>query len=351
MRAYLLSLFLLTLVAFSLATTVEPWFQSWAGSRTQSQNVIQVALGDSRKMFARHFFVKADAYFHNGYYPTVYDSKEGFDNEAIKGAEHSHDEEKCAEDFLGKPRDWIDAFSRNFYPARHTHLGDSGCGHSCCQRAKEGKGHDENCEHKDHEKGHDHAHDAEHDHDHDHDHAHAHDDDGHDHGDHEHGQSGSEGLEREILPWLRLSAEMDPQRIETYTVAAFWLRTKLGAVDAAEQFLREGLRANPGDPDILFGLGSIYFENRKDMERARNVLELAFIQWREREARKPEPNKLLLGQILNQLGLLEREAGNYSRAVQHYTLLKQVSPSKQAVQEWIDYLQTNQPPTKVGSAK
>lgn len=340
MRAYLLSLFLLTLVAFSLATTVEPWFQSWAGNRTQSQNVLQVALGDSRRMFARHFFVKADAYFHNGYYPTVYDSKEGFDEKAITGQEHAHDEEKCAEDFLGRPKDWIDAFSRNFYPARHTHLGDSGCGHSCCQRAKEGNGHDEACEHKDHAAGHKHEDE--------HEHSHAHE---HGEGDHDHGGAAGSRLEREILPWLRLSAEMDPQRIETYTVAAFWLRTKLGNADAAEQFLREGLRANPGDPEILFGLGSIYFENRKDIERARNVLELSLIQWREREARKPEPDKLLLGQILNQLGLLERQEGNYPRAIQHYTLLKQVSPSKQAIQEWIDYLQTNKPPAKVEGIK
>src|ERR1043165_4292725 len=29
------------------------------------------------------------------------------------------------------------------------------------------------------------------------------------------------GQEREILPWLRLSAELDPQRVETYTVASY----------------------------------------------------------------------------------------------------------------------------------
>ncbi len=314
MRAYLLSLFLLGLVAFSLATTLEPWFQSWEGNRTQSQNVLQVALGDSRRMFARHFYVTADAYFHNGYYPTIYDSKEGFDEKAITGQEHSHTEE-CAEDFLGKPKDWIDAFSRHFYPARHTHLGDSGCGHSCCQRGTSGSAQ--------HTEG-------SHDHDHDHDHGHA--------------GKGS-GLEREILPWLRLSAEMDPQRIETYAVGAFWLRGKVGNSAAAEQFLREGLRANPGDPEILYGIGSIYFEDHKDVARARNVLELALHQWREREARKPEPNRLLGGQILNQLGLLERQEGNNERAIQHYTLLKQVSPSKASVQEWIDYLKTNRPPT------
>ncbi len=297
MRAYLLSLSLLTLVAFSLSTTLEPWFQSWAGSRTQSDNVIQVALGDSRRMFARHFYAKADAYFHKGYYPSVYDSKEGFDEKAITGNEKPHDDEKCEGDFLGKPHDWIDAFSRNFFPSRHVHVGE--------------------CD------AHDHKHDPDHDH------------------------AAEAGMEREILPWLRLSAEMDPQRIETYTVASFWLWTKLGKIDEAEQFLREGLRANPGDCEILFGLGSIYYEGRKDISRARNVLELAMVRWREQEGRKTEPNTLLLGQILNQLAKLEREQNNYPRAIEHYTLLKQVSPSKQSIQEWIDYLKTNQPPSKV----
>jgi len=41
--------------------------------------------------------------------------------------------------------------------------------------------------------------------------------------------------EREILPWLRLSAELDPQRVETYTVAAYWLRN-MGKIAEAEQF-------------------------------------------------------------------------------------------------------------------
>ncbi len=297
MRAYALSISLLGLIAFCLITTLEPWFQSWSGNRAQSDNVIQVALGDSRRMFARHFFAKADAYFHSGYYPSIYDAKEGFDEKAIAGIESSHDEQ-CEGNYLGKPKDWLDAFSRHFFPSRHVHLGEEG--------------------------------EADHHH-HDHD------------GDRE----VSAGLEREILPWLRLSAEMDPQRIETYTVAAFWLWTRLGRMNEAEQFLREGLQANPGNSEILFALGSIYYNGRKDASRGRNVLELALGRWREQEGRKPEPNLLLLGQILNQLAKLEREQNNYPRAIEHYRLLRQVTPSKQGVQEWIDYLTTNQPPSQV----
>jgi len=325
MRAYILSISLLVVVAMSLAATLETWFQDWAGNRVQSQNMVQVALGDSRRLFAQHFFTKADVYFHSGYYPSVFDDRQAFDDSHANDgmtSQSGHGDEEDRHDFLGKPRDWIDRFSRNFFPARHTHLGDSGCGHSCCQRAKEHKGHDEDCDHKDHAEGHDH------DHDHDHDHE----------------TAGPAGLERELLPWLRLSAEMDPQRIETYVVASFWLRSKLGKVDEAEQFLREGLRANPGDCEILFELGRIYHENRKDATRARNVFELALKRWREREAGKPEPDIFLYAQMLNHAALLEREQNNYPRAIEHYTTLKEVSPRKESVQAWIDYLKTNGPP-------
>src|SRR5262245_44204838 len=90
MRVVLLSLLALS---FSLATSLEPWFQNWGGSRTQSANVIQVMLGDSRKLFAQQFYVKADAYLHSGYYPTIYDARPGSDKmhiaaDALAGHEH-----------------------------------------------------------------------------------------------------------------------------------------------------------------------------------------------------------------------------------------------------------------------
>jgi tetratricopeptide (TPR) repeat protein len=311
MRAYLLSLGLLVVMAFSLSATLEPWFQTWQGSRTQSANVVQVALGDSRRLFANHFFSKADAYFHNGYYPSIYDNKESVGPAHMADGVHQEDGEAEVEaDFLDKPHDWLDRFSRNFYPSRHSHLGDSECGDDCCDHAKAGQGHDENCEHKDHDEDH---------------------------------HAGPSGLERELLPWLRLSAELDPQRVETYVVASYWLRSKLKKLDEAEQFLRVGLQANPRDPSLLLELGRIYYEDRKDVPRARNVLELALKSWRQREIPRPEPDRFLLIQILNHLALLEREQHNSAKALEHLAVLKQVSPNPGRIQVWIDQLRTNSP--------
>jgi len=79
------------------------------------------------------------------------------------------------------------------------------------------------------------------------------------------------GKESEILPWLKLSAELDPQRIDTYTTAAYFLRKELNKPDEAEKFLHEGVRNNPGSFELLYELGRLYHENYHDDQRARNV--------------------------------------------------------------------------------
>jgi tetratricopeptide (TPR) repeat protein len=286
MRSYLLGLLLPLVVSFCLATRLEPWFQNWAGARAPAADLIHVALGDSRKLLAQQFYVKADVYFHSGYYPTVYDARPVASEmhiaaDVLAGPEHEREEE--AAEFLGKPKDWIDRFSRHFYPTQHRHLGE-----------------------EDHQTN-----------------SHA----------------GHTGEERELLPWLRLAATLDPKRPETYVVASYWLRSRLGKVDEAERFLREGMQANPGDSGILFELGRIYDENRQDPTRARNVWELALQHWRERQANEPDPDLLLGAQILGHLAKLEEKQHHSARAIEHLQALKLVSPNKESIQKWIEEVQ------------
>ena len=312
MRVPCLWVLLLAVAAFSFSTALEPRFQEWEGDRHVSDNILQAALGDGRKLFAKHFYTKADVYFHNGYYPTIYDANEDFKKGCVAGGAH-HAEQEEMEDFLGPAKDWIDAFSRHFFPAHHTHLGET--------------------------TGYGPEHDGDPDPDGDHDHH---------HGEGKASEQATGPGAAEILPWLRLSAELDPQRVETYVVASYWLRNKLGKLDEAEQFLREGLQANPGDYEILFELGRIYYENREDVAHARNIWELALRRWQEREGGKSDPPLFAYGSILNNLAMLEREQNNYPRAIKYYTALKEISPNPANIQLWIDYLKTNGPPIKVG---
>lgn len=274
MTRTILSLWLLLTIAFCMATALQSPFDRV--TTNSGSSLLVSVLGEGRRLFANHFFSKADAYFHRGYYPTIFDRRPSTApthlQEASEGEKHDdHDEE--GGDFLKRPTDWIDRFGRNFFPSKHSHLGEGGGGE-----------------------------------------------------------------EREILPWLRLTAELDPQKIETYTVAAYWLRTRMGRSDEAEQFLREGLRANPGNAEITLELGLIYKENRKDPERARNVLELARHRWEEQNRQGAKPAPFVYERIIGQLERLEEEQGSWKEALSYLEILKRISPIPDAIEKQIEEL-------------
>jgi len=288
-RVWGLVLAALMVLCFGLAAGLDAWFQGWQGNRLKSADVLSTLLGDGRRMFAQHFFVKADAYFHSGYYPTVFDNREAFQTPHMAADSGAMDEHNQGDEtgFLGKPRDWIDRLSRRLYPSVHTHLDQGGAP----GRTEELK-------------------------------------------------DLGEGSEvREILPWLRLSAELDPQRVETYTVTAYWLRQRMGKVDEAEEFLREGLRANPNSYEILYELGRVCDENRHDPLRARNLWEAALRQWQKQQADKPDADKFLATEILAHLATLEKKQGDFEPALAHMELWKKYSPKPGEVEKRIEELQ------------
>jgi tetratricopeptide (TPR) repeat protein len=279
---------------FSLAVVIEPRLAYAKVYQRHDKSAIEVILGEARRLFATHFYTKADVYFHSGFYPSIFD--EATERDAHMATDAGAVQEKHEHDanFLGQPLDWIDRFSRAFFPSSHTHLDAGG--------ARAVEKHD--------------GHGREEDHD-----------------------LGESGDVREILPWLKITADLDPNRIETYTVGAYWLRTRMNKPKEAEEFLRQGLKANPGNYAILFELGRIYFESYKDLPRARNVWEAALQRWNQQEASK-KPDTFLRLQITSNLALLEEQTGNKQKAINYLEMAKNVSPHPEAVQKRIDELNT-----------
>ncbi|MCI0540642.1 MAG: hypothetical protein L0Z50_36035 [Verrucomicrobiales bacterium] len=289
MRRSLLILGLIFTVAFCLATHLEPAQREWNGDRRESGNLLELLLGDGRRLFANHFFVKADVYFHSGYYPSIFDDQAAYHTPHMALYSEAVDQEKNARqasqrksllNFLkpddedgspGQARDWIEQLSQNFYPVRHTHLD----------------------------------------------------------------QQGKPGELREILPWLRLAVELDPQQVDAYVVGSFWLRRQLNRPDEAERFLREGLKANSDSSVILFELGRLQREHRHDSALARNLWTLGLRKWEKSEALLPEPNGFIYEQLHANLARLEEEHGAYARALQHLEALRHAAPERSAIRDWM----------------
>jgi hypothetical protein len=281
-RTFSLLLLALLVFCFGLAADLQPWFQSLENSRRQSDNFFSLLLGDSSRMFANSFATKADAYYHSGYYPTIFDNNEAFktlhmaeDTGAV--ASHNQGDETS---FMGPTRDWIDSFGRHFIPNRHTHLDEGGPT----------------------------------------------------------GDLSTSDNVREILPWLKLSAELDPENVQTYVVTAFWLRSRMHKVAEANQVLLEGLRNNPDSYEILFELGRLYDENYHDAGRARNVWELAVRKWAKLAPQDMKENRDIFEKITTNLGQLEKDAGNWGQAMNWFEVAQKVSLTPDALQKQIDEL-------------
>ncbi|MDB6129715.1 MAG: hypothetical protein JWM04_822 [Verrucomicrobiales bacterium] len=280
MRPYL-AMLLLLVGSFGIAARFDARQSLFTETREQNASMVTLLLGDSKRMLANHFMAKADAYFHKGYYPTIFDSPKT--NEAshlvdsaqgnaraatntakVVVAHHEGDDDDDDDNFLGKPTDWIDKFGRHFFPSTHSHL-----------------------------KG--------------------------------------QGEAREILPWLRISADLDPHKIETYTVASYWLRTQLGKPDVAEEFLREGWKSNPDSFELLFELGRLYAENKKDTPHAIRLWELALQKWIKQKEQGKKVDTFDLEQILVYLGRYEESQGHFLQAIDYLKKAEPFSPAREQI--------------------
>ncbi len=71
-RIFFLLLTALLIFCFGVAADLQPQFQVLENQRYQSDNFFSLLLGDSSRMFANSFYVKADEYYHSGFYPTIF---------------------------------------------------------------------------------------------------------------------------------------------------------------------------------------------------------------------------------------------------------------------------------------
>ena len=305
-RTSLLLLIALLVACFGAASRLQPQFQLMRISDDQrswivdlnpnpqlkhlsraSGDIFNVVLGDSRRMFANSFYIKADEYYHSGYYPTMFDDNAAFQTTHMAADTGAVNDKNSGDEhgFLGPTRNWIDAFGRHFFPDRHTHL-DTG-------------GSDDNL--------------------------------------------GGSADVREILPWLRLSADLDPDNVQTYIVTAFWLRQRMNNPQEADAVLHEGLRNCPGSYEILFEMGRLYYESYHDPGRARNVWEHGVSQWRkiypklDPEAQKD--NRFIMEQLSTHLAKLEEDAANIPAAIAWFQEAQTVSSTPIVIQQQINRLQ------------
>lgn len=294
---------LLLALCFTLSTLFVPravWWNdvpnaAYANTgQAQSENVFKLLLGEGRRMFSNEMYDMADAYFHSGYYPSIFDGPVK-EHDVAERTDGKTNMEETTDSFLGPPLDWIAALDRNFVPNRHTHLSTGGP-----------SGHEKH------------------------------------------------SSVQEILPWLKLASDMNPQFVRVYRVGYYWL-SRLHKPKQARSYLLEGLRNNPGNIELLFDLGWLYRQDFHNTNRARNVWLAGLRSWDrlDANARTNTHTELAYEQITMNLAKMESEEGHWAQAIQYLEKVKKVSPHPAAIQKQIDEVRrksrssTNAPATSV----
>jgi tetratricopeptide (TPR) repeat protein len=280
--------------AFTLATFLDPCMQELRTQTGDGSGFMAALMGDSRRLFANQLFVEADVYFHSGYYPTIFDAKDAEETLDMNSKEEAV-----------TPRA-APASGRRAYA-------DEGGGFLGQPRdwlERFGR----------HFIPTEHTHLA-------------------------------NGKVREILPWLRLSADMDPHRVQTYLTAAYWLRGTLNQPDEAERFLREGLRANPDSFEILIELGYVYDANKKSPRMARNLFELALEKWKKQDAAGQEPSPKARVEILDGMVRTDEELNDPRQTLLDLDALKAVSPNPEALEMQIEATRAKLAAPAAGASK
>jgi tetratricopeptide (TPR) repeat protein len=266
-----LGLALVFAACFSLATILDSRLPDLQAQTSTSTGIMAALLGDSRRMFANQLFVEADVYFHSGFYPTMFDKQES--DMDVKGEPEGGRTQK------GKGAETADVEEsflgepRDWIERFGRHFFPTVHTHLDDERA------------------------------------------------------------REVLPWLRMAADMDPHQIDTYLTAAYWLRGTLKKPDEAEQFLREGLRANPDSFEIYLELGYVADYNRHAFGNARRLYDLALQKWEKQEAAglKPAPNARR--EILDSLVRADREQNDFKQMLADLEALKAVAPNTEDIEK------------------
>lgn len=272
-------------------------------------------LGDGRRLFAGQFVEMADVYLHSGFYPSIFDRRDAKAPKAVTGKTEDNDDHDD-----------------------HAHEGHQHDAEGKCLTAENHSSHEHDAEgkcvhHDDHQDEHEKAMDFM-------------------------GQPSNwlegfirrfritkhthleNGEEREVLPWLKLAIELDPQAIETYTATAFWLRKNLGNVKEAEEVLREGMRNNPKSFEILFELGKLQKESHQNPVKVQYIWEAALSLWNKQTAEAKTASLKSYSELTINLARLAVDAGNSQRAIQYFELAKMASPRPEAIQQQIDEIQS-----------
>jgi tetratricopeptide (TPR) repeat protein len=140
---------------------------------------------------------------------------------------------------------------------------------------------------------------------------------------------------KEIVPWLYMASEADPNNVLAYTLTGYYLAYRLDRVEQAIAYLKKGLMNNPDSWEINGEIGRIYFQKVKDYGASSRYLSRAKVL-----LEKAPHDKFQERAILAYLALSYERLGEEQKALPLYHRLDNLFPDQELYRKKMRQLRT-----------
>jgi tetratricopeptide (TPR) repeat protein len=144
---------------------------------------------------------------------------------------------------------------------------------------------------------------------------------------------------QEIMPWLRFATQVDPDNVEAYLVASFWMSgNESRRPDLALDILREALRHHPRDYRIYNEKGRVHLI-MQDAKKAAIAFDAGISLWPSDQDAEDEGVRNELAQMITYRAFLYELDGDAQEAVRLLERAGEMFPENRAIAQRIEDLQ------------
>lgn len=133
----------------------------------------------------------------------------------------------------------------------------------------------------------------------------------------------------EVMPWLWLAVRTDPNNVEAYVTAAFWMAGEVGRPDLAMELMDEARTKNPRDYRVRLEQARLFLR-MGEISRAWSAIGVARKLWDLRHDDLVDAEQALIdaAEILTYHGLLKEDRGDIPGAMADYTRILSWFPGR-----------------------
>ncbi|MDA3924308.1 MAG: hypothetical protein PF904_06405 [Kiritimatiellae bacterium] len=131
----------------------------------------------------------------------------------------------------------------------------------------------------------------------------------------------------ELLPWIVAASRASPHNIQSYQIGSYILNRMVGKSQIAIDFLQEGIKNNPASFELEVSLAEIFFNTRKDKERARESFEIALVKCQALGRELSDDEVFVEMKIYFYLGLIAKERGDTNRLRTIFQMALKANPN------------------------